>query len=293
MIKSMTGYGRGLHSSEKVGIISIELKSVNQRFRDISIRLPGALSPLERQIKKKIEATIERGKIDVYVKVDVTTTEEGLFEANIPLAKNYMATLNKLKKELDISDVPTLMNIAAMPDIINIKKLETDDISWEELSIPVKEALKTFDEMRSCEGEALSTDMHNRLSKINTISDNINIRQPDITKIYFEKLKKRITSLTEGLELDESRLAQEAAIIADKSDITEEIVRLKSHINQFRELLESASGAVGRKLDFLLQEMNREANTIGSKCNDAKTTADVVDMKGEIERIKEQVQNIE
>ena len=293
MIKSMTGYGRGLHSSEKIGIISIELKGVNQRFRDISIRLPGALSPLERQIKKEIETVIDRGKIDVYIKIDSRETEEGLFEVNIPLAKSYIATLNKVREELDLPDNPTLMDIAKMNDVINIKKLDSDDISWEELSIPLIEALKTFDEMRRCEGETLSTDMSNRLSTINTISDRINLKQPDITKVYFEKLKKRITSLTDGMELDESRLTQEAAIIADKSDITEEIVRLKSHIDQFRELLGSASGAVGRKLDFLLQEMNREANTIGSKCNDANTTADVVDMKSEIERIKEQVQNIE
>ena len=293
MIKSMTGYGQATFSSENNVIISVELKSVNHRYRDISIKLPSILSATEREIKKRIESLVERGKVDVYINVDIPVDSETAYEINMPLAKSYTSALNKLSEELNLDASPKIADIAPVNNIIQLRKLGESDISQEELLEPVDDALQAFNEMRKCEGGMLCEDMENRLANTLLMADRVFDMQPDVIKSYAERLKKRVKTLTDGIELDESKLIQEVAIMSDRCDITEEVVRLRSHISQFNELLNTESGAVGRKLDFLLQEMNREVNTIGSKGNDPEISRQVVDMKAEIERIKEQVQNVE
>ncbi len=294
MIKSMTGYGRATFTSrKKEALISVEIKSVNQRFRDISVKLPATLNSIEREVRKKVESVAERGKIDICINIDMPADSDTAFEVNLPLARSYASALERLSTTLGLKNGPTLADIVASNDIIKARKLDEDDIDWGDIAIPTGEALQAFDDMRRYEGDNLASDMEERLEIIVQLADMVFARQPEVTRSYLERLKKRIALLTEGAEPDESRLAQEVAIMADKGDITEEVIRLKSHIIQFRELLKAEAGAVGRKLDFLLQEMNREVNTIGSKGNDSEIAKKVVHMKAEIERIKEQVQNIE
>lgn len=293
MIKSMTGYGQSTFSSKDNTIVSVELKSVNHRYRDINIKLPMTLSSMEREIKKRIESLVERGKVDAYINVDITVDSGTAYEINMPLAKSYTSTLNKLSEELNLDANLKIADIASVNNIIQLRKLNESDIPLKELLKPVNDALKAFDEMRTCEGRMLCDDMESRLSNILSMADKVFDMQPDVIKNYAEKLKKRVKVLTDGIELDESKLIQEVALMSDRCDITEEVVRLRSHISQFNDLLNTDTGAVGRKLDFLLQEMNREVNTIGSKGNDSEISRQVVDMKAEIERIKEQVQNVE
>lgn len=291
MIKSMTGYGKGTSSSE-LGEISIELKTVNHRFRDISTRLPAGLSSFESTIKKEIEGIVSRGKIDTFIGFE-STGEEKRFEVNLPIARGYHLALTNLQKELSLKGDISISQITSVRDVIKAKDLEVDQAQLKELILKaLKEALTSLDEMRKVEGSSLSMDIKNRLLAIRNISKRVEEKQPELADHYMAKLKKRINELTGEINLDEMRLIQEVAIMADKSDVTEETVRLDSHIKQFEELL-NTEGPVGRKLDFLIQEMNREVNTIGSKSGDSELSRCVVDMKAEIERIREQVQNVE
>ena len=287
----MTGYGKGTSNSE-IGEVSIELKSVNHRFRDISTRLPMGLSAFENVIKKEMETVISRGKIDAFIGFE-TAQDTKLFEVNLPIAKGYHDALTKLQKELNLKDDISVSQMTSARDVIKARDLEVDQVLLKELILTaLGQALTSLDEMRKTEGNSLSIDITNRLSTIRDISKRVEAKQPELADHYMEKLKKRINELAGEINLDETRLIQEVAIMADKSDVTEETVRLDSHIKQFEELLGS-EGPVGRKLDFLIQEMNREVNTIGSKSGDSELSRCVVDMKAEIERIREQVQNIE
>lgn len=291
MIKSMTGYGKGTSSSE-LGEISIELKTVNHRFRDISTRLPAGLSSFESTIKKDIEGIVSRGKVDTFIGFE-SAGEEKRFEVNLPIARGYHLALTNLQKELSLKGDISISQITSVRDVIKAKDLEVDQAQLKELILKaLKEALTSLDEMRKVEGSSLSMDIKNRLSAIRDISKRVEEKQPELADHYMAKLKKRINELTGEINLDEMRLIQEVALMADKSDVTEETVRLDSHIKQFEELL-NTEGPVGRKLDFLIQEMNREVNTIGSKSGDSELSRCVVDMKAEIERIREQVQNVE
>lgn len=291
MTKSMTGYGKGTSNSE-IGEVSIELKTVNHRFRDISTRLPMGLSTFENVIKKEMESFISRGKIDAFIGFE-TSQDTKSFEVNLPIARGYHDALTKLQKEFDLKDDINVSQMTSVRDVIKAKDLEIDQDELKELILTaLRQALISLDDMRKIEGKALGSDIKNRLLLIRSITKKVQAKQPELTKHYMEKLKKRINELTEEADLDETRILQEVAIMAEKSDVTEETVRLDSHIKQFEELL-NIEGPVGRKLDFLIQEMNREVNTIGSKSGDSELSRGVVDMKAEIERIREQVQNIE
>ncbi|MDH3974225.1 MAG: YicC family protein [Deltaproteobacteria bacterium] len=291
MIKSMTGYGRA-SSASTMGEITIEIKSVNHRFRDISAKLPPKLAFLDSQIRKEIEKVVMRGKVDTFISFD-KKGEALALEVNLPLAREYYRAISSLKEELAVESNITLSELASVKDIIKSSDVPVDEASVKNLLFPVlSQALASLDEMRLKEGETLKRDLLDRLSAIGSLSGEIEAGQPEQTRLYADKLIKRIGELSEGIEIDESRITQEVAIMAEKSDVTEEVVRLDSHLKQFRELLDSGE-SIGRKLDFLIQEMNREVNTIGSKSNDAGISRKVVEMKAEIEKIREQVQNIE
>jgi len=292
MIKSMTGYGRST-STSSTGDITVEVKSVNHRFCDTSIRLPSKLAFCETGIKKEIEKGISRGRVDLNINIESAGSATKSFNIDIPLARAYIAAIKKLKAELSLEGEPSITDIINLKDIIIPGEEAADhDTIMAELIEPVRDALASLNEMRADEGKNMVTDIKEHLAHIEETVCKLSARQPEVVNHYKAKLKERIEKLTDGVEVDEFRLAQELAILADRSDITEEIVRLKSHLKQFDTLLEEG-GVLGRKLDFLVQEMNREINTVGSKSNDSEISLSVVSVKAAIEKIKEQVQNIE
>jgi uncharacterized protein (TIGR00255 family) len=291
MIKSMTGYGRTEEVFQGRHIV-VEAKSVNHRFLEISLRLPSAFSPLELEYKKKIGEKFKRGRIEVFIRLEegVDASEAGL---NLDVARNYFNVLNRLKKEFGFKEAINLKMLTGFRDIFSAQTeslLSPDFLSQVETSL--QDALKMLMKMRQEEGFAIYRDMEGRLESIKDILRAINLRAPQVVLEYQRRLAERIRDLTKGCELDDTRLAQEVALMAEKSDITEEIVRLQSHISQFAALLQSDE-AEGKKIDFLLQEMNREINTIGSKSNDAEITRQVIETKSELGKLREQAQNIE
>lgn len=293
MIKSMTGYGKG-EAENELFRLKIELKSVNHRYLDINIKLPRYLIYLEEKIKKLIKQDLSRGKIDVFVNLDFINQSSIDVKVDIPLANNFKQALDSLILELEIDDKVRLSNILQISDIIKTEKKDLDeDLTWETLQIAVADALASITQMREYEGNQLKSDMLIKLNSIEFIIDKIKLRAPLVVEEYRVKLNERIRNLMEDSNfVDYDRLALEVAIISDKSSIDEEIIRLKSHLNQFREILNQNS-AVGRKLDFLIQEFNREINTIGSKSSDSDIVNSVVELKSEVEKIREQIQNIE
>ncbi|HEY8361956.1 MAG TPA: YicC/YloC family endoribonuclease [Tissierellaceae bacterium] len=293
MLKSMTGYGRGEFANEYFNII-IEIKSVNHRYSDINVKMPRHINFLEEKIKKAVREKISRGKVDVYINLEYINDTAVDVKVDIPLAKAYKEKLEQLIDELKLDENVKLFNILSLPEIIRTEKKETDEeLLWMPLKNALEEALEKIMEMKVVEGEAIKDDMLSKLSEIERLVDDIELRAPNVVLEYKNKLKDRIEELLGNeVKIDEERLAQEVAIFADKSNINEELVRLKSHINQFRKIV-NEDDAVGRKLDFLIQEMNRETNTISSKANDIFIANNVVLIKAEIEKIREQVQNIE
>lgn len=291
MIKSMTGYGRAEEVFQGRHIV-VEAKSVNHRFLEISLRLPSAFLSLELEYKKKIGEKFKRGRIEVFIRLEEggDTSEAGL---NLDVAHNYFNVLTRLKKEFGFKEAINLKMLTGFRDIFSApteSQLNPDFLSQVETSL--QGALKMLMKMRQEEGFAICRDMEGRLESIKDILKAINLRAPQVVLEYQKRLTERIRDLTKGCELDDIRLAQEVALMAEKSDITEEIVRLQSHINQFAVLLQSDE-AEGKKIDFLLQEMNREINTIGSKSNDAEITRQVIETKSELGKLREQAQNIE
>lgn len=293
MLKSMTGYGRGEYVNEYFNII-IEIKSVNHRYADIVVKLPRHINFLEEKIKKAVKEKINRGKVDIYVNLEYINESAIDLKVDVPLAKAYKQILEQLSKELNIDDNVKLFNILGLPEIIKTEKKELDEgLLWSSLKEALDIALDNILEMKILEGEAIKYDMLSKLYEIEKLVDEIELRAPNVVIEYRDRLRERIEELLDDdIKLDEERLAQEIAIFADKSNINEEIVRLKSHISQFKTIV-NEDDAVGRKLDFLIQEMNRETNTIGSKANDIFISNNVVLIKAEIEKIREQVQNIE
>jgi uncharacterized protein (TIGR00255 family) len=263
---------------------------------DISIRLPGILLPLEAKIKKKISERFSRGRVEVSVQLNpggLSLEDEGKFELNLPLIRNYYALLDRMKQEFNLKDEINLNMIAGLKGAIVPSEVEMDlAAAWEEIEKTLDHSVDALIEMREKEGEVIYRDFLSRLDIIKNCLNSVKLRTPQIIIEYKERLSDRIKELTEGIEIDEIRLCQEVAIMAEKSDITEEIVRFESHIGQFHEMLE-ANGAVGRKVDFLLQEMNREVNTIGSKSYDTTISSKVIEIKNELSRLREQAQNIE
>jgi uncharacterized protein (TIGR00255 family) len=294
MIRSMTGYGRA--ESVLMGRkFVIEMKSVNHRYLEISVRLPGMLLALEGEIKKRIGEQFSRGRIEATFRIDVDGSAEtgSRFALNIPLAGNYHALLCQLKEELHLGEEITLGMMAGFRDIfIPAETIQDPALLWEGLSAALDETVRTLTEMRQREGESLQRDLAARLSAIGGLLEGISGRSPRVVLEYQKRLADRIRELTGGIVVDEARLLQEVAIMAEKSDITEEIVRFRSHIDQFTDLLTVGDGA-GRKIDFLIQEMGREVNTIGSKSGDAEISRNVIEIKSELAKLREQVQNIE
>jgi uncharacterized protein (TIGR00255 family) len=292
MIKSMTGYGRVVALLDGRNI-AVEAKSVNHRFLEISLRTPSALFPLEMEYKKKIGERFKRGRIDVSIRLEGEGADTSKVNLNLEIAHNYFDVLNRLKDEFHFQEPITLKSLTGFRDIFSPPsetELSPDFLSQVEKNL--QEALSMLANMRQDEGMALYSDMQMRLKVITEIMETIRLRAPQVVLEYQKRLADRIKELTAGLALDDARLAQEVAIMADRCDITEELVRMQSHISQFETLLQSED-AEGKKIDFLLQEMNREINTIGSKSNDAEITRQVIEAKSELGKVREQAQNIE
>lgn len=293
MIKSMTGFGRS--DSQVVDkYFQVELKSVNHRYMDISIKLPKKFTYLEESIRKVIKTHIQRGRIEVYITYESVGESDVKVDVDMPLAQEYLNALLKLENELSVQNDITTSLIARFPDVIKVeKKEENEEEIWQCLQDALNGAITKLVAMRKEEGNKLKEDLLKRLGKTSDFLAQIKDRSPIIVGEYRQKLMDRIKEIVdEEFVLDDGRIAAEVALFADKSNITEEIVRLYSHINQFRKTLEE-DDAIGRKLDFLLQEMNREANTIGSKANDLIIANLVINIKSEFEKMREQVQNIE
>ncbi len=292
MIKSMTGYGRVETTGQDRNIV-VEVKSVNHRFLEISLRMPQALFPLELEFKKKIGEKVKRGRIEIFIRLEAQSANVPETIVNLEIARNYFAALQRLKDEFGLTEEIELKTLVGFRDIFSSPaETEIKPDVLKQIADALEEALNMLVRMRQEEGVAIYNDMEQRLDSIRGILETINVRSPQVIIEYSKRLTERIKELTEGRLLDESRLAQEAAILAEKSDITEEIVRMHSHIGQFVTLLQS-SDAEGKKIDFLLQEMNREINTIGSKSNDAEIARQVIEAKSELSRLREQAQNIE
>lgn len=292
MIKSMTGFGRSVYENEGREYL-IEIKSVNNRFNDINIKMPRNLNYLEEKVKREILNSVSRGKIEVFVTFYNNSDLGKNIKLNLDMAKLYIAELKKLSKEEEIIDNINVMDISKFPDVLNIRLEETAEETIEkELMTALKEAIKSFIDMREKEGSKIKQDLENRIKIISEKIEQISNISTGLVEEYIVKLETRIKELLKTDVVDETRLAQEVVIYSDKCSVEEEITRLKSHISQFLNLTNS-NIAIGKKLDFLIQEMNRETNTIGSKANNLEITNLVVDVKTELENVREQVQNIE
>jgi len=288
----MTGFGKGESANQDV-TLAVEIKSVNHRYCDINIKLPRSLSAFENDVKKTVGQKLKRGKVDVYINLNLIGSAAMRATLNRPLVSAYLAALDELKNEFAVSGDISLDWLASQKDLIQIEEATIDpEIMKEVLITAVQKALTGHDQMRIAEGEATADDMFARLGLISGLLDQIETLAPEVPKEWQVKLEQRLQKFSEEIEFDPQRLAQELAIVADRCDVSEELTRFRSHIQQFEALLKSDE-PVGRKMDFLVQEMNREANTTGSKSNHAELTRLVVDIKAELEKIREQVQNVE
>ena len=291
----MTGYGRARQTVNGRDI-TVEVRSVNNRYLDCSVKMPRAYIFAEDAIKALVQKNASRGKVDVFITVESMGAEETVVTVNEALAKGYIAALQKLYdlgggRWVKSSCYAT--DLARLPDVLTITKAEEDLESVSaDLCAVAEEALAAHAAMRATEGRKLAEDIMGRLDTIETITGRVEERSPQTVAEYREKLLARMNEVLQSAAVDENRILTEAAIFADKVAVDEETVRLRSHLSQLREMLQS-SEPIGRKLDFLIQEVNRESNTIGSKCNDVQIARDVVELKAEVEKIREQVQNIE
>jgi len=295
MIRSMTGYGR----SGRVMFdrkISIEIKSVNHRYNDLSVKMPRILNPFEDAIRKMMAQTITRGKVDVYINLESFSSDDVIISLNKPLADAYAEKLKEIKQLYSTYDDVSLSLISRFPDVVSVGKNDDSEKSSSEISetlfCALSDAIEQFNEMREREGAALKTDLLMKIDMLSELAAKVLARSPEIVAEYRKKLLVRMSDVLADTNIDETRILTEAAIFADKSCIDEELTRLSSHLSQFKQILQS-EGAIGKKLDFLVQEINREINTTGSKSNDVEITGYVIEMKSESEKIREQVQNIE
>lgn len=293
MIKSMTSFGRAQGEEGKGYLFSIEMKSVNNRYLDLNIRMPKFMISLEEEIRKIINTRLNRGKVDVFINYKSYEKASAMPKLNLEVAKGYYNCLNELQKEFNIENDITVSKLANFPEVLTLEEKEENlDEVLKEIKPLIETSLDKMLEMRIREGEKLKEDI---LVKLNDIEEKVKTIEgfaEDLPKTYKQRLEERLSELTKGLNVDEERIAVEVAIFADKVAIDEEVIRLKSHIGQMRKTL-NLEEPVGRKLDFIVQEMNRETNTIGSKANDINITNIVIDIKNLIEKIREQVQNIE
>ena len=292
MIKSMTGFGRSTYENEGREYI-VEIKSVNNRFTDINIKMPRNLNYLEEKIRKQILSNISRGKVEVSIQLNNNSDLGKKINLNTDIAKKYIEELKKLSEETNIIDNINIMDVAKFPDVLNIRiDEEAEEVIEKELFTALDSAINSFLDMRQKEGSKIKVDLENRIEVIKQKIEQISSISAGLVDEYIVKLETRIKELLKTDVVDQTRLAQEVVIYSDKCSVEEEITRLKSHISQFLNL-RNENIAIGKKLDFLIQEMNRETNTIGSKANNLEITNFVVDIKTELENIREQIQNIE
>ena len=288
----MTGYGRAVQTIDGREI-TVELRSVNNRYLDCTVKLPRMFSFAEDSVKNRVKAAVSRGKVDVYIGVNAAQAADVQVAVNRPVLESYLAALRQIESEYGVRDDVTVMSLARLPDVFSVEKTEEDEqkLTQDILSV-AEEAIARYNTMRETEGAALEADLRGRAATILERVALVEARSPVTVAEYRERLRQKMQEVLQNTAIDEGRILQEAAIYADRIAVDEETVRLRSHLAQLGDML-TKGGAIGRKLDFLLQELNRETNTIGSKCNDLELSNIVVEMKAELEKIREQTQNIE
>ena len=292
MVKSMTGYGRA-REMRNGRDITVEVRSVNNRYLDCTVKMPRAYIFAEDRMKARVQQAISRGKVDVFVTIDASAADAAVVAVNEPLARGYYDALTRLKTMFDLSGDITPEVLAKFPDVLAVTKAEEDvEAIAADICAVLDDALAAYNAMRAVEGEKLTADVAGRITTIEAVVGKVEERSPQTVAAYRQRLEAKMQEVLQSTTIDESRILTEAAIFADKIAVDEETVRLRSHIAQLQAMLVSGE-PVGRKLDFLIQEVNRECNTIGSKCNDLTIAQDVVNMKAEVEKIREQVQNME
>ena len=291
-MKSMTGFGR---AKQEIGgkTITVELRAVNHRYLDCTVKAPRQYGFLDDALKKAAAARIARGKVEIFVTVETQELGDTTVTVNHALAAQYLAALHELSEKYGLRDDITVMSLAKMPDVLGSERVDQDmDEMIRDVTAVFAQACDGFDEMRLREGEKLADDVRSRAAEIERLVGEVEVRSPERVREYRERLLARMQEVLADTNIDETRIVTEAAIYADKTAVDEETVRLRSHLHQLDGMLNEVK-PVGRKLDFLVQEMNREANTIGSKANDVEMAQTVVNIKSEIEKIREQIQNIE
>ncbi|MCF8061290.1 MAG: YicC family protein [Deltaproteobacteria bacterium] len=293
MIRSMTAFGRG-EAAAGDALINVEIRSVNHRFRDVVMRLPRPVQPLEELLRARVAAAVGRGRVEVGFQLEAREEQADVeVELNVPLAQAYVRVFRELQERFGADPLVRAETLCQFRDVVLVRPVERDAEGLKGYALEaLSEALGAMDRMRVEEGRAIEDDFRLRISMVGNYLEQIESRAPLVVEEYRRRLRERISAVAEGLQLDENRLAQEVAMFAGRCDITEEIVRSRSHLNQFERYLD-VDEPVGRRLEFLLQEMNREANTISSKASDASISAAVVEVKGELEKLREQVQNVE
>ena len=292
LIKSMTGYGRSVETRNGREF-TVEVRSVNNRYLDCAVRLPRLVAFGEDAVKQAVKNAISRGKVDVFVSVRSEGGEQGTVTLNTALAEGYLAAMRQMAETFGLENDVKVSDLSRLPEVFTVDKPEVDEEALlADLMAVTNEALAGYDAMRTTEGAALDHDLRSRGARILELVGQVEKQSPKTVSDYRARLEAKLREVLANTAIDESRILTEAAIFADKVAVDEETVRLRSHLNQMNTMLD-AGGAVGRKLDFLLQEMNREANTIGSKCTDVAVARIVVDIKAELEKIREQVQNVE
>lgn len=292
LVKSMTGYGCCV---ETVGgrEFTVELRSVNNRYLDCTVKLPRVLSFAEDAVKQAVKNAISRGKVDVFVSMRAEGVSDARVMLNAPLVEGYLAAMKEMAQRYGVADDISVSTLARMQDVFTVEREEVDEEQLlKDLMTVVDKAIAGYDAMRSAEGQALERDLRSRGETILELVAQVEAGSGETVSAYRARLESKLREVLANTSIDESRILTEAAIFADKVAVDEETVRLRSHLNQMNQMLASG-GAIGRKLDFLLQEMNRESNTIGSKCSDVRLARIVVDIKAELEKIREQTQNIE
>ncbi len=292
MVKSMTGYGRAVETVNGREF-TVEVRSVNNRYLDCTVKLPRSLTFAEETVKQAVKATISRGKVDVYISVHSEGAADVKVTLNAPMVEGYLAAMKQMVTDYGVQDDISVSLLSRMPEVFSVEKSEVDEEQLKaDLMSVVAKALVNYDAMRAAEGKALENDLRSRGNTILELVAQVEAGNGQTVVDYRTRLYNKLKEVLANTALDESRILTEAAIFADKVAVDEETVRLRSHLEQMNQMLTNG-GAIGRKLDFLLQEMNREANTTGSKCSDVKLARIVVDIKAELEKIREQTQNIE
>lgn len=291
MIKSMTGFGRGKYENEG-RTYTVEIKSVNHKYSDINVRLPRFLNSVEDKIRKRVAEVISRGKIDIFVSFENYSSQGTTIRINKELAKEYIKELKSLADEADLRFDLSVIDVSKFPEILKLEDEDNDELIGQEVMIALNDALEKFVSMREIEGKKLVEDIERRIYLIQDKVNEVTKFSSTLVEEYMARLQTRVNELLAPGTVDEARLMQEIVIFSDKSSIEEELTRLKSHISQFLELIKQSS-PIGKKIDFLIQEINREVNTIGSKANSLDITNKVIEIKTEVENIREQIQNIE